>query len=54
MDTIATDWDPQTLTNLAGVRSGRYVRAVIDSFAGPSGWSTGPYPLLDHWRSVSS
>ena len=43
MDTIATDWDPHTLTNLAGVRSGRYVRAVIDSFAGPSGWSTGPY-----------
>lgn len=43
MDTIATDWDPHTPTSLSGIRSGRYVRAVIDSFAGPSGWSAGPY-----------
>jgi hypothetical protein len=43
MDTIATDFDAHTATNLTGIRSGRYVRAVIDSFAGPSGYSAGPY-----------
>ena len=43
MDTIATDWDAQTITNLTGIRSGRYVRAVIDSFAAPSGYATGPF-----------
>ena len=43
MDTIATDFDGQTITNLTGIRSGRYVRAVIDSFTAPSGWSKGPF-----------
>jgi hypothetical protein len=33
----------QTLTNLAGIRYGRYVRAAIDSFTSPNGWSEGPF-----------
>lgn len=45
MDSITTDWDAHTLTNLSGIRSGRYVRAVIDSFnpAMGSGYAAGPY-----------
>jgi hypothetical protein len=43
MGTSATTYYRQTLTNLAGIRSGRTVRAAIDSFAAPSGYSAGPY-----------
>ncbi len=43
MGTSPSTWYRQTMTNLTGIRSGRSVRAAIDSFTGPSGWSAGPY-----------
>jgi hypothetical protein len=33
----------QGVTNLTAIRSGRYIRAAIDSFEGPSGYSAGAY-----------
>ena len=48
MDTIATDFDGQTITNLTGIRSGRYVRAVIDSFTATERLVEGPIQLQDH------
>ena len=43
LGTSASTWYRQTLTSLGGIRSGRSIRAAIDSFAGPSGYSAGPY-----------
>ena len=42
LGTTATAFYAQTLTNLSGIRSGRSVRAAIDSFAPPDGWGPGP------------
>jgi hypothetical protein len=45
LGTSPTTFYAQTITNLAGIRSGRKVRAAIDTFdpASGSGWAAGPY-----------
>jgi hypothetical protein len=41
--TSPTTFYRHAVTNLAGIRSGRTVRAAIDSFAAPGGHAVGPY-----------
>jgi Bacterial Ig-like domain (group 3)/MBG domain (YGX type)/FlgD Ig-like domain len=43
MGTSTTTYYAQTLTSLTGIRSGRYVRAAIDSYTASSGGSPGPF-----------
>jgi hypothetical protein len=45
MGTSAASYYAHTITNLTGVRSGRYVRAVIDSYEPTtgSGYAAGPF-----------
>jgi hypothetical protein len=43
MGTSAGSFYAQTLTNLGGIVSARHVRAAIDSFTGPGGYSGGPF-----------